>query len=59
MLSDLELEQLIYCLTNMGPRISVNDLDVATKGELKLGLRWGAGCGIDIGGQTIIWHQYI
>lgn len=48
MLSDLELEQLIFCLTNMGPRISLNDLDVEPKTQLKLGLRWGAGCGIDM-----------
>lgn len=34
MLSDMELEQMVFCLTNMGPKISVNDLDVATKSEL-------------------------
>lgn len=46
MLNDLELDQAIFCMTNMGPRISVNDLDVTTKDDLKLGSTLGAGLSI-------------
>ena len=35
MLSELQLEQLLYCLTGLSPKISVKDLDVKTRSQLK------------------------
>ena len=40
MLSDLEVEQLFYVLTNMSPKISLKDLDVNKKAELWLGFQF-------------------
>ncbi|CAL1136594.1 unnamed protein product, partial [Cladocopium goreaui] len=37
MLSELQLEQLLWCLTGLSPKISVKDLDVKTRCELTLG----------------------
>ena len=40
-LSDLEVEQLFYIVTNLPPKISVRDLDVTKKAELWLGIGRG------------------
>lgn len=37
-LDDVQLEQLLFCLTGLGPKVSVKDLLVSSKTELQLGL---------------------
>jgi hypothetical protein len=34
----VQLEQLLFCLTGLGPKVSVKDLLVSSKTELQLGL---------------------
>ena len=48
MLSDLQLEQLLFCLTGLSPKISVKDLDVKTRSQLKPGskFKWRGDVGI-------------
>lgn len=50
----MEVEQMVYCLTNLGPRVSVNDLDVSGKAELTLGWGWGTGLGTEVPGAPFI-----